>query len=211
MIDLSATGNIAVQGGLSNPFDIGFNRGVSQLNVPYVSTSYFVYTLPSLEMMGVVARSLLGGWELSGIINAYSGQPFGICGCANGSNNSGSQQGGDRANVVPGVPTLVHQGGQHHWLSQYLNPAAFAPNPPGTFGNTGRNPFVTPTVNSSDAAFMKNWTVEQRYGIQFRWEMFNVFNHPSFAGPNTDVTFEFRTDHQYGSHRSPALCKLRLS
>ena len=109
-------------------------------------------------------------------------------GHANGSNNSGSQQGGDRANVVPGVPTLVHQGGRQQWLNQYLNPAAFAPNPPGTFGNTGRNPFITPTINSSDAAFMKNWTVEQRYGIQFRWEMFNVFNHPSFGGPNTDVT-----------------------
>jgi hypothetical protein len=188
VIDLSATGNIAVQGGLSNPFNIRFNRGISQLNVPYVSTTYFVYTVPALRNLGFVVRQILGGWELSGIVNAYSGQPFGICGCANGSNNSASQQGGDRANVVPGVPTHVHQGGQQHWLTQYLNPAAFTVNPPGTFGNTGRNPFIAPTINSSDAAFMKNWSVKERYGIQFRWEMFNVFNHPSFGGPNTDIT-----------------------
>jgi hypothetical protein len=188
VIDLSATGNIAVQGGLPNPFNIRFNRGISQLNVPLASTTYFVYTVPSLQRLNWIGRNLLGGWEVSAIINSHSGEPFGICGCANGSNNSGSLQGGDRANVVVGVPTLVHQGSQQHWLNQYLNPAAFVPNPPGTFGNSGRNPFITPAINSTDAAFMKNWTFEQRYGVQFRWEMFNAFNHPSFGGPNTDPT-----------------------
>ncbi|WP_161557369.1 TonB-dependent receptor [Acidisarcina polymorpha] len=65
VIDLSATGNIAVQGGLPNPFDIGYNRGISQLNVPLVSTSYFVYTVPSFQGWNPIARNLLGGWELS--------------------------------------------------------------------------------------------------------------------------------------------------
>ncbi|WP_114207726.1 hypothetical protein [Acidisarcina polymorpha] len=82
----------------------------------------------------------------------------------------------------------MHQGSQQHWLNHYLNPAAFVTNAPGTFGNTGRNPFISPTVNSTDAAMMKNWTFNERYGIQFRWEMFNAFNHPSFGTPNTDPT-----------------------
>ncbi|WP_158822484.1 TonB-dependent receptor [Granulicella sp. S156] len=188
VLDLSATGNIAVQGGLPNPFNIRYNRGVSQLNVPYVSTSYFVYTVPSLENWNAIGRNTLGGWEISAIINAYSGSPFGICGCGNGQNASGSDQYGDRADVVPGVPLHVHQGSQQNWLTHYINPAAFVTNALGTFGNSGRNPFITPTVNTTDAALMKNWTLKERYGVQFRWEMFNAFNHPSFGGPNTDPT-----------------------
>jgi hypothetical protein len=188
VIDLSASGNLAVQGGLANPFDIGFNRGISQLNVPYVSTTYFVYTVPSLKNWNAIGRNLLAGWEVSAIINAYSGSPFGICGCGNDGNASGSDQYGDRANFVPGVPTEVHQGGQQHWLTHYLNPAAFVTNSPGTFGDTGRNPFLAPTVNSTDAALMRNWAFKERYGLQFRWEMFNAFNHPSFGIPNTDPT-----------------------
>jgi hypothetical protein len=186
--DLSASGNLAVQGGLANPFDIRWNRGVSQLNVPLASTSYFVYTIPTFESWSPIARNVLGGWELSGIINAYSGSPFGICGCGNGQNASGSDQYGDRADSVPGVSPNAHQGSQQHWLNHYLNPAAFVTNAPGTFGDTGRNPFISPTVNSTDAAMMKNWTVKERYGIQFRWELFNAFNHPSFGIPNTDPT-----------------------
>ncbi len=188
VIDLSATGNIAVQGGLPNPFDIRYNRGISQLNVPFVSTSYFVYTVPSLQNWNVFVKNTLGGWELSGIVNAYSGSPFGICGCGNGTNASGSDQYGDRADVVPGVQPQPHQGNQQHWLNHYLNPVAFVTNAPGTFGDSGRNPFISPTVNSTDAAIMKNWTVRDRYGIQFCWEMFNAFNHPSFGAPNTDPT-----------------------
>ena len=188
VIDLSATGNLAVQGGLPNPFNIRYNRGISQLNVPLVSTSYFVYTVPSFQNWNAIGRNALGGWELSAIINAYSGSPFGICGCGDGQNASGSNQYGDRADAVPGVSANVHQGNQQHWLNHYLNPAAFVTNSPGTFGNTARNPFVTSTVNTTDAALMKNWTVKERYGIQFRWEMFNAFNHPSFGTPNTDPT-----------------------
>jgi hypothetical protein len=188
VLDLSATGNIAVQGGLPNPFDIRYNRGISQLNVPLVSTTYFVYDLPAFEGWNVVGRNVLGGWEVSAIINAYSGSPFGICGCGNGQNASGSNQYGDRADVVSGVSPEVHQGSKQNWLNHYLNPAAFVTNAPGTFGNSGRNPFITPTINTTDAALMKNWNFKERYGIQFRWEMFNAFNHPSFGGPNTDPT-----------------------
>jgi len=188
VIDMSATGNIAVQGGLPNPFDLRWNRGISDLNVPFVSTTYFVYTTPDPKSWNALERGALGGWEISAIVNANSGSPFSICGCGNGQNGSESDQYGDRADRVPNVPTLVHHGSQQQWLNQYLNPAAFVTNALGTFGNSGKNPFITPTVNTTDAALLKNWVFHERYGLQFRWEMFNAFNHPSFGGPNTDPT-----------------------
>lgn len=188
VIDLSSTGNLAVSGGLANPFDIGFNRGISSLNVPLSSTSYFVYDLPELTRLNPIERNVFGGWEVSAIITAHSGSPFGICGCGDGSNASGSDQYGDRADSVPGVSADPHQGSQQHWLNHYLNAAAFVTNAPGTFGDTGKNPFISPTINSTDAALMKNWMIRERYKLQFRWEMFNAFNHPSFGIPNTDPT-----------------------
>jgi hypothetical protein len=188
VIDLSATGNLAVSSGLANPFDIRWNRGISELNVPFTSTTFFIYTTPALGHWNALGKNLLGGWEISAIVNAYSGTPFGICGCGNSSNASGSDQYGDRADRVVAVPTNVHHGSKQQWLNQYLNPDAFKTNALGTFGNSGKNPFMTPTVNSTDMAFMKNWTVREHYGMQFRWEMFNAFNHASFGGPDTDPT-----------------------
>ncbi len=185
--DLSATGNLAVQGGLPNPFDIRFNRGISQLNVPYVSTTNFVYTSPSLNGMNRVVRNALGDWEISAITTLQSGQPFGIQG-GNGGDNSGSQQYGDRADVVPGVMAQVHQGSKQNWLNHYVSADSFQPNAPGTFGNSGRNPFTGPGIATTDAALAKNFTFERGVALQFRWEMFNAFNRTSFGLPNTDPT-----------------------
>jgi hypothetical protein len=187
-IDLAGSGNVSFgTPQLPNPFDIRFNRGTSLLNFPYVSVSHLVYTTPELQGHGTLMRELLGSWELSGIVTLQSGQPFGIAG-GNGNNNSGSLQFGDRADVVPGIPLNVHQGSKAQWLAHYLNPAAFVTNAPGTFGNSGKNLLRGPGINSSDLAFVKNWKVRESYGVQFRWEMFNAFNHASFATPNNDPT-----------------------
>lgn len=35
---------------------------------------------------------------------------------------------------------------------------------------------------------MKNWKVRERYGVQLRSELFNVFNHANFAAPKNDPT-----------------------
>jgi hypothetical protein len=188
VMDLSATGNLAVQGGLPNPFDIRFNRGISQLNVPFVSTTNFVYVSPSLEHLNRIERLALGDWQLSAIVTLQSGQPFGISGGQNGSNNSGAQQYADRADSVPGVIPQVHQGSRDTWLNHYVSAGSFQPNAPGTFGNTARNPFIGPGISTTDASLSKNFKFERGINFQFRWEMFNAFNHTSFGLPNNDPT-----------------------
>jgi len=187
-IDLAASGNVSFGSPqLANPFNIRFNRGISLLNFPYISVSHLVYTTPELRGHSTLVRTVLGGWELSGIITLQTGSPFGISG-GNGNNNSGSLQFGDRADVVPGQPLNVHQGSKAQWLAHYLNSAAFVSNAAGTFGNSGKNLLRGPGIASSDLAFVKNWKVLDRYGVQFRWEMFNAFNHASFATPNNDAS-----------------------
>ena len=65
----------------------------------------------------------------------------------------------------------------------YLNPAAFAIPPRGTFGNVPRNYFEGPGTNNWDLMLAKNFRKEG-LNVQFRTEFFNAFNHPSLNQPN---------------------------
>jgi hypothetical protein len=184
--DLSSSGNASFSGGIGDPIDIGWNYGISNLDMPLSWNTNFVYVSPKLIGKNALLKNALGAWELSTIWTLQAGQPFGISG-GNGSNNSGAQQGGDRADLT-GEPFKVHQGSKAQWLNQYFNPAAFTTNAPGTFGNSPRNLLNGPGIDTADVAIIKNWTAAERYGLQFRWEMFNAFNHPNFGNPNSDAS-----------------------
>jgi hypothetical protein len=145
---------------------------------------------PTLKGHNLLMREALGGWEVSGIYNWISGAGLTIGGGANGSNNSYSDQGEDRGDSVAGQSLNVKQGSRSNWLSEYFNTAAFTPNAPGTFGDSGKNIMRAPHTTWGDAGIDKNWQIAERYGVQFRWEMFNVFNHPSFGSPGTTLTWE---------------------
>ncbi len=103
-----------------------------------------------------------------------------------GNNNSEAQQYEDRADAVPGVSRDVRQGGKSNWLSHYYNINAFRQNAPGTFGSSGKNIINAPPLDYSDAGLFKNWKYRERYNLQFRWEMFNALNQPSFSAPSSN-------------------------
>jgi len=47
--------------------------------------------------------------------------------------------------------------------------------------------FQAPPFRTMDLLIAKNWHIFERYSLQFRWEMFNAFNTPSFGAPNNTV------------------------
>ncbi len=57
------------------------------------------------------------------------------------------------------------------------------PTTPGTFGTMGRNLFRDTGFHSMDFSLFKNFSWKERYGAQFRFEVFNVFNSPTFSNP----------------------------
>ena len=176
---------------LPNPFNLRYNRGISDLNTPLISVTNFIYTTPSFSNHNAFLRVALGAYEITGITTLESGVAFSIAG-GSGNNNSESQQNADFANFAPGfnknlAVSSLRQGSKTQQLANYFNPAAFVQNPVGTFGNTPRNIFQGPGLNSTDLGLIKNFAYRERYTLQFRWEMFNAFNHPNFAIPNTTV------------------------
>jgi len=191
MMDLSDSGNTAWHGGLGDPFsspaDRRFNYGVSGTNIPLAWVSSAVYTTSKLSTQNLLLKTVGGSWEISGIGTLQSGYPFSIWG-GNGGDSSGSLQWGDRADSVSGQSFGVRQGSKPQWLAHYFNTAAFAPNNPGTFGNSGRNLLKGPGMDTWDVSLMKNFPFRERYNVQFRWEMYNALNHPNFGLPDTTVT-----------------------
>ncbi len=168
----------------ANPYNIRAERAVSDFNLPNKFVASFVWDLPGAAIHNRLARAIVGGWELNGIINLQSGLPFSV---TSGVNNSGSGIGSDRANLVgdPNPP-----GGQStaQMLHEYFNTSAFVVNTPGTFGNTGRNILIGPNMKDLDAGLFRNFPIRERYKIQFRAESFNLFNHPNFNNPNASVS-----------------------
>ena len=61
--------------------------------------------------------------------------------------------------------------------------SVMTPNAMGTFGNMGRNMFRDSGFKNVDFSVFKSFTFRERFGAEFRWEIFNLFNHPIFANP----------------------------
>jgi hypothetical protein len=56
-----------------------------------------------------------------------------------------------------------------------------------TYGNGGRNILRGPGRENVDFSLFKNFQLTERFKLQFRAEMFNLFNHAQFDIPNASV------------------------
>jgi hypothetical protein len=192
-IDVASSANIAAnQNGINNPANLRWSRGESSASIPFSWVTNFVYRSPELKGQSLLMREVLGGWEISPIATWQSGTPFSV-----GSGNSNSAYNevgkgsgclqfcsGDRADRVPGVPLNVRKGGRSNWTKTYFNTAAFTTRHDGTFGTSARNIMHGPPGFSTDASLMKNWSILERYQLQFRFELYNAFNHPIMSNPD---------------------------
>jgi len=129
-----------------------------------------------------VGAAVLGGWQISTIINKSSGFPRTAYVGTDRSNTGGGQ---DRPNVVAGQdPTLP---GDEQSIAHWFNTAAYVVQPAGTWGNAGRNTFTGPGITNVDASIIRNFRMGSK-SLQFRLEAFNVLNNPIWADPNTTLT-----------------------
>jgi hypothetical protein len=167
----------------TDPFNYDLDRGDADLDRRHIFVANAVYDLPLFKGLGSVGSAVLGGWQLNGIVSLLDGTPVDVISGANTAGLSGP--GSQRPDLVPGVPIYLNTGNP----LQYLNPAAFALPGVGKFGSLGRGAIRGPGINNVDFSVNKNFRLTERYGLQFRAEMFNLFNHVNFLGVNPGLGF----------------------
>jgi hypothetical protein len=193
-MDVASAADIAVsQSGINDPRNLKWSRGISNASIPFNWVTNLIYRSRDLRGQNLIVRETIGGWELSPIATWGSGAPFSIGGGSSQAAYGEPGYGGGclqfcSADRVPGQPLVVRQGGRANWIKQYFNPAAFVTRHDGTFGDSARNLIYGPPGFNVDSSLMKNWAIRERYQLQFRFELFNAFNHPIMGGPDTTPT-----------------------
>ena len=157
--------------------------------MPHRFSGSFVYELPigPGKKWGSGLRrgagTLLGGWQLNGIVAMQSGQPYTVAlpGELDNSNTGRSSYGfgaGDRPDLT-GDPGLASPDPQ-----KWFDTAAFAMPAFGSFGNAGRNIIGGPGLANVDLSVLKDFEVSDSATLQVRVEFFNTLNTPNFLNPN---------------------------
>jgi hypothetical protein len=133
-----------------------------------------------------IARTVFGGWELSGVGTARTGLPVNVTGNrANSAVPGGySVPSSERPNVYANAPIVPAVQTAGNWI----NAAPFYTPANGTFGNLGRNALSGPGLWQVDASLAKRIAFTERLGMQFRAEVFNVFNRAQYGQPNANLS-----------------------
>ncbi len=141
-----------------------------------------------LSNLNGVGNAILGGWSTNWVYSYYSGQPQ-VIGCTISTTEGLGCNSLKLAGVNPYQDTRDAQGYRVIW-----NPAAFT-NPPRatTIGQTdlsplggGRNQLSGPPQRGIDFSVFKQFLFKERFRSEFRAEMFNLTNTPSFNIPTSN-------------------------
>jgi hypothetical protein len=161
-----------------------YNKGPSDFDIRHNWVLNFTWALPGSRLTGA-AGAVLGGWNLAGIWTMRSGNPLTVFVTTNRSRSQwnpsrGPGIGQDRPDYAPGYgPGNAVLGRPEQWF----DPAAFALQPAGTFGNTGRGDFTGPNLRTLDLALTRSAALAGGARIELRLELFNVLNRANFGVP----------------------------
>jgi hypothetical protein len=164
----------------------GYNRGPSDFNVRHNLVANATWEIPWGSNQSGVAGALLANWRVSAIGTYRSGYPLTVFVQNNRSRSQwqpslGPGIGRDRPSYAPGFDASNAVTGDP---AQWFNPQAFVLQPAGTFGNTGRGDFEGPDLRMVDLSFSKDGRLSSSSRVEFRLEIFNLFNRANFGVPN---------------------------
>jgi hypothetical protein len=168
--------------------------GLSQINLDNNFTGSIIYDLPfgrgkkfGNDWNGLT-NTLLGNWQLTLIEKITSGFPVPLIDSDNESgvffNNGGNGNDWNRPNQVAGCNPYA----ANHGANQWINPNCFVAPPAGELGDANRVPVTGPGFVNSDFSVIKQFALPREgMGLNFRAELFNLFNHPQFGMPINDI------------------------
>jgi carboxypeptidase family protein/TonB-dependent receptor-like protein len=194
-------------------FDLRLSRGLSDFNVGRILVIDGTWQVPEFKGITGPASWALNGWQLGAIFKAQDGLPFtatfGTDGDPLGLNSTDPYDFPNRLSG-PGCGSLVNPGNPNNYIRTQCFAVPTAPTPafyaancdpnqgtaPQCFnlrGNAGRNILIGPgLVNMDFSVFKNNYVrrISENFNVQFRAELFNVFNRPNFSVSTNNNIFD---------------------
>ncbi len=174
-----------------NSYDLAAEKSVSDFNFPQRLSLAYLWTMPfgtgGAKAHNTHLNYLIQGWEVGSVVTLESGPPFTpvVSGNVSGAdeiNNATVLVDTDRPNVASTSFYPAKRTPQ-----QWVLPSAFSTPSQFTFGNGGRNILRGPGLGSCDFSVLRNFRLAELANLQFRAEIFNIFNHPNFDIPQNIV------------------------
>ncbi len=169
-------------GTVSNPYaGWKYDNGPSGYDRTHVFSANFIYEIPLFRNNSSRAvKTVLGGWEVSGIVVAETGLPLNVT-------LTGSQGG----NGIGGTnrPDLTGSISYPKSVNEWFDTSAFSAPTLGAWGNLGHNALRGPGRQNWDLSLFKNFVFSEARGsqLELRLETFNTFNHTQFQNVSTGV------------------------
>ena len=182
-----------------NPFDPAKSRSLSLFDARNRLVLSYYYELPVPKYSGAKGK-ILNGWAVSGITQFQSGFPVHI------QSFNDTELTGSIDFSAAGTPDLLgkfHTNNPHSTgcalgftapcpgnevNNQYFDPNQFADAPLGSFGSAKRTLCCGPGLNNTDLSLQKTTPFSESTRLEFRWDVFNLANHPKFFNPDGNIT-----------------------
>jgi hypothetical protein len=174
--------------------------GQSDFDVRHIFVANYVYELPFFQKQQGLAGRVLGGWQMSGILQFQTGTPSSVAVGTDyvGVGQDGSMSGGGQFWAHSAVPDVLHQAAltspsaAQYWFATTDasgNPIFTQPTK-GSFVHQDnvRNLVHNPGFENWNVGLFKKIAVTEKTGFQFRAEAFDVLNHPNWGGAQFNPT-----------------------
>ncbi len=184
-IDLGS-GSLIADLTFRNVDNVGWERAASSSSIPQRLVLSYTYALPvgrgkQFHVRNRVLAGMVGDWQLNGITTIRDGHPFTPVLSVSSANTGTARPNWNPWAGSPGFKPTIND-----WfdLVAFTTPKQY------NYGNSGRDILYSPGAVNFDFSIFKRYSVKklgEAGEVQLRFEGFNIFDHPQFGQPNTNV------------------------
>ena len=178
---------------VSSDFGIDLDRGPSDFDVRHSFSSAVSYDIPT-PAAGQIGRTLLANWAIDAIVHSQTATPVNVI--ARPTIALSGQVINFRPDLIEGIPLYIDDpsapGGRR--FNNTIDPSRpgckgpFCPPPANRQGSLGRNALRAFPLNQIDLSVRRGFNLKEGVTLQFKTDIFNIFNHPNFGDPNNRLT-----------------------
>ena len=188
-----------------NPTDPHKSRSLSLFEARHRLVASEYWRMPDWRLSNWTCH-LANGWAISGIFTLQSGFPIRLTSTSDLELMSSFdfETPAEPSQIVPLRRLNPQKSG-----GSYFDPSSFVDAPPGQIGNASRTLCCGPGTANLDRGVHKLLAVREGMNLEFRTEIFNVFNHTQFFNPDGNIT-DGTSFGQISRARDPRLIQLAV-